>query len=131
MALEIDLSSWPIAVVARDGETAEALDVALGGLLDRKERFGLVLDLGRQSRTEQAEFSGWLQTHKVRARRYVLGCALVVPEATVEPGRALIAAHPDAYPFPAWVASTRDECRSWVEGILATSGPLGIRPPRH
>lgn len=130
MPLDVDVSHWPIAVVAHDGDGDAQLGDALGELLDRKERFGLVLDIGRQSRPQQADLARWLQAHKVRARRFVLGCALVVPAATVERNRELIGAHPDAYPFPAWVAASRDECRQWVEGIIATSGPDVGRAPR-
>ncbi len=132
MALDVDVSDWPLAcITADDGGADGALVAELGGLLDRRERFGLVLDVGKQSREEQGVLAAWLQTHRVRATRYVVGCAMVVPEATLARNRELIAAHPDAYPFPAWVAPTLEECRTWVEGVLATSGPTGGRTLRH
>ena len=132
MALDVDLSEWPLACIAADDEGADgALIGELGALLDRRERFGLVLDVGKQSRDDQAVLAAWLQTHRVRAKRYVVGCAMVVPEATLDRNRDLIAAHPDVYPFPAWVAATLGECRTWVEGVLATSGPNGTRPSRR
>ena len=65
------------------------------------------------------------------ANRFVLGCALVVPQSTLVRNRELIAAHPGAYPFPAWVAASREDCRAWVEGVVATSGPNGHRSHRH
>ena len=130
MPLELDLTDWPVAVLVRppvpiDGGTDgdAAIGPVLGSLFDRKERFGLVLDLGRQNETEQAELAGWLQRNRTRARRYVVGCALVMPATAVERGRELLGARPELYPFPAWVAASRDECRSWVEGVLASSGP--------
>jgi hypothetical protein len=131
VALDVDVSNWPVAVVTRAGEGDVLLSPALGDLLDRKERFALVLDIGRQSRAEQADLATWLQANKVRAQRFVLGCALVVPEATLAHNRDLIGSHPEAYPFPAWVAASRDECRLWVDGIVATSGPDVVRPPRR
>lgn len=126
----MDLGAWPVALLARTaGDVVDADDDgvvgALGALLDRKQRFGLVLDLGRQSEAQQAELSGWLHRNRVRAQRYVVGCALVLPPATVERARDLLSARPDLYPFPAWVAASRDECFAWVEGVLASSGPLG------
>lgn len=140
MVLEIDLAGWPVAVLARpagvevggrggDGEVDVDADLhaavgpLLGSLLDRRERFGLVLDLGRQTDAQQSELAGWLRDNRVRARRYIVGCALVLPEVAVDRGRELLGARPDLYPFPAWVAATRDECRDWVEGVLASSGP--------
>jgi hypothetical protein len=130
VALDVDLTAWPLAVLSRpqvaagDGAgTSGAVGPVLGSLLDRKERFGLVLDLGRQSEGEQADLAAWLQRNRVRARRYVVGCALVLPAGAVERGRALIGARPALYPFPAWVAATREECSSWVRGVLASSGP--------
>lgn len=130
MPLELDIASWPVVVLVRptagsDGTAGVdgAVGNVLGSLLDRRECFGLVLDLGRQSDDEQAAFAGWLRDNRVAARRYVVGCALVVPTAAVERGREMIGARPEVYPFPAWFAATRDECRSWVEGVLASSGP--------
>jgi hypothetical protein len=135
--LELDLTDWPIAVLTRPELTADvaidgvgAVGPVLGSLFDRKERFGLVLDLGRQSGAEQADLAGWLQRNRTRARRYVVGCALVLPATAVERGRELIGARPELYPFPAWVAASRDECRGWVEGVLASSGPR-VRGPRR
>jgi hypothetical protein len=133
--LELDLTAWPVALLARPvvAETVDAtVDVVevgpvLGSLFDRKERFGLVLDLGRQNEAEQAALAQWLQRNRTRARRYVVGCALVLPAGAIERGRELIGARPDLYPFPAWVAASRDECRHWVEGVLASSGPRGGR----
>jgi len=127
--LQLDLTAWPVAVLARPADVDGAVDgvgavgPVLGTLFDRRERFGLVLDLGRQSEAEQADLAAWLQRNRARARRYVVGCALVLPETAVDRGRELIGARPDLYPFPAWVAATRDECRSWVEGVVASSGP--------
>jgi hypothetical protein len=130
VALDVDLTAWPVAVLSRprvgagDGASAPgAVGPVLGALLDRKERFGLVLDLGRQSEGEQADLAAWLQRNRVRARRYVVGCALVLPAGAVDRARALIGARPTLYPFPAWVAATRDECCGWVQGVLASSGP--------
>lgn len=132
MALDVDLSAWPVACIAADDAGADgALVAELGELLDRRERFGLVLDVGRQPREEQAALAAWLRTNRVRAKRYVVGCAMVVPAATLDRNRELIATHPEAYPFPAWVAATRGECRTWVEGVLATSGPAGRRTPHR
>jgi hypothetical protein len=135
--LELDLTDWPIALLARPeltagvaSDAAGAVGPVLGSLFDRKERFGLVLDLGRQSEAEQADLAGWLQRNRTRARRYVVGCALVLPATAVERGRELIGARPELYPFPAWVAASRDECRSWVEGVLASSGPRIVRSRR-
>lgn len=127
----MDLTDWPIALLARpvadaDGAPGgDGVGAALGSLLDRRERFGLVLDLGRQNDAQQAELAAWLHRNRVRAQRYVVGCALVLPASAVERGRDLIGARPQLYPFPAWVASSRAECRSWVEGVLASSGPRG------
>jgi hypothetical protein len=90
----------------------------------------LVLDLGRRTGVQQASLAGWLRHNRTRAQRYVVGCALVLPSSAVERARELIAGQPDLYPFPAWVAATRDECRSWVEGVLASSGP-SIRKSRR
>jgi hypothetical protein len=135
--LELDLTDWPIALLARPeltagvaSDAAGAVGPVLGSLFDRKERFGLVMDLGRQSEAEQADLAGWLQRNRTRARRYVVGCALVLPSTAVERGRELIGARPELYPFPAWVAASRDECRSWVEGVLASSGPRIVRSRR-
>lgn len=140
MLVATDLAAWPVAVLTRGSVTRrevpacetemprlEPVGPVLGALLDRRERFGLVLDLGRQSTSEQEEFGGWLRTNGARVRRYVVGCALVVPPAAVARGRELIGARPDLYPFPAWVAGSVDECRTWVEGVLASSGPARRR----
>jgi hypothetical protein len=129
--LELDLTSWPVAVLARPDAvipsgppgSADEVGSVIGALFDRKERFGLVLDLGRQNEAEQSALAGWLHRNRTRARRYVVGCALVLPTTAVERGRELIGARPDLYPFPAWVAASREECCSWVEGVLASSGP--------
>ena len=144
MPPEVDLSAWPVAVLARSpsdsddatvlvarGDGGGVIGPILGSLLDRRERFGLVLDLGRQTDVEQADFAHWLRRNRVRAKRYVVGCALVLPDATVDRARELIGLEPDLYPFPAWVAATRGECRVWVEGVLASSGPAAGRPGRR
>lgn len=143
MPIAVETHAWPVALVRRveaagngavdgdgavDGEvTGIELGEAIGELLNRRQRFGLVLDVGRQSPDAQREFATWLAGHKPALRRFVLGCALVVPAATVERSRQLIAEHPDAYPFPAWVADTLEDCTNWVHGVVASSDPHGPR----
>ena len=77
MALDVDLSEWPIAYVAADAAGADgALVGALGELLDRRERFGLVLDVGRQTHDEQVALAAWLRSNRARARGVLPRCRL-------------------------------------------------------
>ena len=128
MALDVDLSEWPLACIAADDEGADgALIGEFGALLDRRERFGLVLDVGKQSGDEQAVLAAWLQ--RTSAGEAVRGRLCDGrPEATLDRNRELIAAHPDAYPFPAWVdggdaARGSEECSDVGRGACALALP--------
>ena len=84
----------------------------------------VVLDLN------MPEEDGLSIVRDLKAKHAVPIIMLTATASAIDRGRELIGARPDLYPFPAWVAASREECRTWVEGVLASSGPYAGRSRR-
>jgi len=116
----IDTRDWPIVFVDADelAETAggDAMTVQLDALLERDERFGMVLQ-GRRRRDDRDHTQTWMAERYAELGRLVIGVGYVVAPATLARNRELIATN-NPFPFPVWPATSREECTEWVRELV-------------